>query len=87
MELQEKLKRAHLVISHIQHDNRELKKYILEKASKFDEEELVTKTTPLSNRSKGKRKVEAEDIQELETLQSRIPLTRSSAKNYRKKSR
>jgi len=57
-----------------------LKKNILEKAYKAHDAELVIKTNPLTTRSKSKGKTENEDVQELETSQQRIHVTRSSAR-------
>jgi hypothetical protein len=52
-ELQEQLKKAHLVIAQLQHDNRELKKTVLERAPKTSER-TVTKEAPSVTKSKGK---------------------------------
>lgn len=72
LELQEQLKRAHLVIARLQHDNRELKKIVLEKTSKIGEIEPVVKTITFVTKSKGKEKVVIESIQELEASSTRF---------------
>lgn len=74
------MKKAHLVITQLQHENMELKKNVLEKTPKVDEIEPVMKTTQSTTNSKGKEKATTRNIQELETSSMRIFVTRSSSR-------
>lgn len=51
------MKKAHLVISQLQHDNRELRKSVLERTPKIGEIEQVIKENSYFTNSKGKENV------------------------------
>lgn len=51
LELQEQLKKSHLVIAQLQHDNRELKKVSLERKINATTEEPMTNTKPYATKS------------------------------------
>jgi len=77
-QLQEQLKKAHMVIAQLQRENRELKKFIVEKTIETIQYVAVDKTTPSAAKSKGKEKVMNEDVKKGEAPAARI--TKSSSR-------
>lgn len=75
------MKRAHLVIAQLHHENRELKKIALENTPNIGEIDPLIKKIPLVTKSKGKENVVTESVQELEASLARITVTRSSTRN------
>jgi hypothetical protein len=88
IELQEQLKKAHFLISQLQHQNREIKKKALEQTSKKDISatgETSVPVTPTSSKRKCKGKTVEQSSEVKEMPKFIVPLTRSSTRKLKTK--